>query len=433
MWSIFAPEALTSTSEPASKSSAASNWVAADSCRSSVEGAAGAGSLKPGDAAPGETAPTAAHAKKTNGVGSRGSSGSSRGAGAAQAFAKSKPRRLQPQSRAGEDDAGGAGPGGRDEEEDWVEAQSKRLGKNQKASKQRPGQKQKDAIDEAQRILSAIWALTLAHPSAVPTSELTALFPPCCPLLAIGDAKESKVSVPKGNTTRTMAESDEAQPTQTGSSSEGLQAAGPAVAHDLPQGDRSSTAGNGRRGNGSQRKSGTAGRGGGNSGSVRLAYVQVKGQDTSAPTSAESASGRTAASRSEHEFDRSKGATRGNKSSKAASAGRDAGAGKVPSQQGRQQNARRGPGPKQGQYDSVIRNDKRGEAPRLRQQPVPQHQVSANGEDEDAIGDMIRRKLREAMTVEELQAAVHEARKVGLVFEAQLGEKKLMKMTGGCF
>ncbi|EPR63983.1 hypothetical protein TGDOM2_307810 [Toxoplasma gondii GAB2-2007-GAL-DOM2] len=428
MWSIFAPEALTSTSEPATKPAGGATRMSPDSSSGSVESA-----VKPGEPASGESAPTG-HVKKANGVGSRGTSVASGTSGNAQgaAASKQKPRRNQPQSREEDADAG------RDEEEDdWVEAQSKRLGKSQKTAK-RQGQKQKDAVDEAQRILSAIWALTLAHPSAVPTAELTALFPPSSPLLVVGD-KESKELASKKNNTRASAqeardarasaqEARDARAPQPGCSPE--VSSSPSAAHEVSHGG-SANACNSRRGNGTQRKLGGSGRGGGSSGSVRIAYVQ-KGQDANAPESAaETAPPRDVGSRSD-EFDRSKGASRGNtKPNKVPVAGRDAGVGKVSSQHGKQQNNKRGPGSKQGQYDTVIRNDKRGEA-RLRQQPPPQH-VSANGEDEDMIGDMVRRKLREAMTVEELQAAVHEARKAGLVFEAQLGEKKLMKMTGGGF
>ncbi|KEP60131.1 UNVERIFIED_CONTAM: hypothetical protein HHA_307810 [Hammondia hammondi] len=418
MWSIFAPEALTSTSEPAMKPTGGATRTPPDSSSGSVEC-----TVKPGELASGESAPTG-HVKKANGVGSRGTSVASGTSGNAQgaAASKQKPRRNQPQSREGDADAG------RDEEEeDWVEAQSKRLGKSQKTAK-RQGQKQKDAVDEAQRILSAIWALTLAHPSAVPTAELTALFSPSSPLLAVGDKESKELASKRNNTRASVQEARNAQAPQPGCSPEA--SSSPSAAHELSHGG-SASACNSRRGNGTQRKLGGSGRGGGSSGSVRIAYVQ-KGHDANASASAaETAPPRDAASRSD-EFDRSKGASRGNtKPNKVPAAGRDAGVGKVSSQQGKQQNIKRGPGSKQGQYDTVIRNDKRGEA-RLRQQPPPQ-QVSANGEDEDAIGDMVRRKLREAMTVEELQAAVHEARKAGLVFEAQLGEKKLMKMTGGGF
>lgn len=65
------------------------------------------------------------------------------------------------------------------------------------------------------------------------------------------------------------------------------------------------------------------------------------------------------------------------------------------------------------QYEPVIRNDKRGgadEGPRATRAPV-RKPTAAPGEDEhEDVGDRVRRKLREAATVEELQAAVNEVR-----------------------
>ncbi|PFH37603.1 hypothetical protein BESB_040610 [Besnoitia besnoiti] len=425
MWSIFAPEALTSPSEVVNNTAAScQSRTEADSGRSSMDATATASgaAAKSGRLSDDAQETPGGNAKKANGVGSqRGGNGS--GAGASQA-AKQRQRRQPPQARSGEDAAAvTSGPQAKEgEEEDWVEAQSKRLGRSQKASTKQ-AQKQKDAIDEAQRVLSSVWALTQAHPSVVPTYELLALFPLASPLLSVAGAKASSEASPKrGSKGGASQAAGDAQPSQTG-------APAPVGVYETSHGGRGSSANTNRRGNAAQRGSGGSGKAGG-AGGVRVAYVQVLGQTAGA---AENPTGATVARSGEQQDPPGKPSSgRNNRQNKASSSGEDAGADKPSTQHRRHQQTKQGHGAKQGQAGPVIRNDRRGEAGSRHQKP-PHQQVPTAAEDDDAVGDMIRRKLREAMTIEDLQLAVNEARGAGLIFEAQLGEKKLLKMSAGGF
>ncbi|PHJ23660.1 hypothetical protein CSUI_002487 [Cystoisospora suis] len=305
-------------------------------------------------------------------------------------------------------------------EDDWVEAQSKRLGKSTKVQR-----KQLETLGDPQTILDAVWMLTQAYPSAVPTGELLALFPPSMSPPASVGAK-SQPDRQKPNRRRPPLQGEQTQSSNAPQSTSTAPSISSQQGRSLNMRDPLSGSHLHRvknmRPDSRGRYGGPRGAGAG----VRLAYVQVDRSGGGGAPKGEPSSLAPAASPNKIQ---PRGV--GEKGDpRPLSAGPP----------GTHPHSKRKGGQRilgshrPAQYEPVIRNDKRGMDEDSRAERAPQRKAVTASEKRGAaeredVGERVRRKLREAATVEELQAAVNEARAAGLTFEAQLGEKKLNKMT----